>query len=112
MTPTRIGYTFSPVILSVTINEANATAVNFTAQASSQPGVVGIDANTSADGPTAAKTISASVSTNAGNELLLAFVATAGIEPEVGLELPLEKAADGFRAMLDGDTSGKIVFTR
>ena len=43
---------------------------------------------------------------------LLAFVATAGIEPEVGLELPMEKAADGFRAMLDGDTAGKIVFTR
>jgi NADPH:quinone reductase-like Zn-dependent oxidoreductase len=43
---------------------------------------------------------------------LLRFVANAGIAPEIGLELPLEKAADGFRAMLDGDTSGKIVFTR
>lgn len=43
---------------------------------------------------------------------LLAFVADAGIEPEIGLELPMEKAADGFRAMLDGDTAGKIVFTR
>lgn len=42
---------------------------------------------------------------------LLAFVASAGIQPEIGLELPMEKAADGFRAMLDGDTSGKIVFT-
>lgn len=43
---------------------------------------------------------------------LLAFVDNAGIVPEIGLELPMEKAADGFRAMLDGDTSGKIVFTR
>jgi NADPH:quinone reductase-like Zn-dependent oxidoreductase len=43
---------------------------------------------------------------------LLSFVANAGIAPEIGLELPMEKAADGFRAMLDGETAGKIVFTR
>jgi NADPH:quinone reductase-like Zn-dependent oxidoreductase len=43
---------------------------------------------------------------------LLAFVANAGITPEIGLQLPLEQAAEGFRAMLDGDTAGKIVFTR
>jgi NADPH:quinone reductase-like Zn-dependent oxidoreductase len=43
---------------------------------------------------------------------LMAFVDTAGIAPEVGLELPMEQAADGFRAMLHGDTAGKIVFTR
>jgi NADPH:quinone reductase-like Zn-dependent oxidoreductase len=43
---------------------------------------------------------------------LLTFVADAGIVPEIGLELPMEKAADGFRAMLDGHTAGKIVFTR
>lgn len=43
---------------------------------------------------------------------LLEFVANAGITPEIGLELPMERAADGFRAMLDGDTAGKIVFTR
>ncbi|GAA1848345.1 zinc-binding dehydrogenase [Pseudonocardia ailaonensis] len=42
---------------------------------------------------------------------LLAFVANAGITPEIGLELPLDQAKDGFRAMLDGDTAGKIVFT-
>jgi len=48
------------------------------------------------------------------NELadLLTFVANAGISPEIGLELPLEQAEEGFRAMLEGDTSGKIVFTR
>jgi NADPH:quinone reductase-like Zn-dependent oxidoreductase len=43
---------------------------------------------------------------------LLKFVANKGIAPEVGLELPMEKAVDGFRAMLDGNTAGKIVFTR
>ena len=42
---------------------------------------------------------------------LLAFVANAGIAPEVGLELPMERAEEGFRAMLDGDTAGKIVLT-
>jgi NADPH:quinone reductase-like Zn-dependent oxidoreductase len=42
---------------------------------------------------------------------LLAFVDTAGIVPEVGLELPLEQAEEGFRAMLDGRTAGKIIFT-
>jgi len=43
---------------------------------------------------------------------LLRFVDTAGITPEVGLDLPMEQAEDGFRAMLDGKTAGKIVFTR
>jgi NADPH:quinone reductase-like Zn-dependent oxidoreductase len=43
---------------------------------------------------------------------LLTFVDTAGIDPEVGLELPFEQAEHGFRAMLDGETAGKIVFTR
>jgi NADPH:quinone reductase-like Zn-dependent oxidoreductase len=43
---------------------------------------------------------------------LLSFVATTGIDPEIGLELPLDQAERGFRAMLDGDTAGKIVFTR
>jgi len=43
---------------------------------------------------------------------LLVFVANAGIAPAIGLELPLDQAVDGFQAMLDGDTAGKIVFTR
>ncbi|MGH3587457.1 MAG: zinc-binding dehydrogenase [Pseudonocardia sp.] len=43
---------------------------------------------------------------------LLRFVENAGISPEIGLELPMDRAPEGFRAMLDGDTSGKIVFTR
>jgi NADPH:quinone reductase-like Zn-dependent oxidoreductase len=43
---------------------------------------------------------------------LLTFVANAGITPEIGLELPLDQAEQGFRAMLEGQTAGKIVFTR
>ncbi len=43
---------------------------------------------------------------------LLTFVSNAGIEPRIGLQLPMERAAEGFRAMLDGQTAGKIVFTR
>jgi NADPH:quinone reductase-like Zn-dependent oxidoreductase len=43
---------------------------------------------------------------------LLAFVENAGISPEIGLELPMDRAAGGFRAMLEGEHSGKIVFTR
>ena len=42
---------------------------------------------------------------------LLTFVAGAGIEPAIGLELPMDRAEEGFRAMLDGNTAGKIVFT-
>src|ERR687894_2307646 len=43
---------------------------------------------------------------------LLRFVENAGISPEIGLELPMEQAEEGFRAMLAGDTAGKIVFTQ
>jgi NADPH:quinone reductase-like Zn-dependent oxidoreductase len=42
---------------------------------------------------------------------LLSFVATAGIAPEIGLEVPMEQAEEAFRAMLDGETAGKIVLT-
>jgi NADPH:quinone reductase-like Zn-dependent oxidoreductase len=43
---------------------------------------------------------------------LLRFVENAGISPEIGLELPMDRAAEGFAAMLRGNTSGKIVFTK
>jgi NADPH:quinone reductase-like Zn-dependent oxidoreductase len=43
---------------------------------------------------------------------LLTFVTNAGIAPEIGLELPMERAEEGFRAMEAGETGGKIVFTR
>ncbi len=43
---------------------------------------------------------------------LLNLVVTSGITPEIGLELPMEKAVDGVRSMVEGHTAGKIVFTR
>jgi len=43
---------------------------------------------------------------------LLTFVTNAGIVPQIGLELPLGRAEEGFRALAAGETGGKIVFTR
>lgn len=36
----------------------------------------------------------------------------ADISSEIELELPVEKAPDGFRATKNGDVAGKIVFSR
>ncbi|MGH7748998.1 MAG: Zn-dependent oxidoreductase, partial [Candidatus Dormibacteria bacterium] len=35
-----------------------------------------------------------------------------GVRPQIGTELPMSDAEQGFKAMLDGDTAGKIIFTR
>lgn len=43
---------------------------------------------------------------------LLEFVRLSGLRPKIGAELPMAEAATGFKAMLDGDTAGKIVLTR
>lgn len=43
---------------------------------------------------------------------LLSFLDITGIHPQIGAELPMTDAEQGFKAMLDGDTAGKIVFTR
>ncbi|GAB3163674.1 quinone oxidoreductase family protein [Amycolatopsis sp. NPDC004378] len=43
---------------------------------------------------------------------LLAYLDLTGVRPQIGTELPFTEAPKGFRAMLDGDTAGKIVFTR
>lgn len=45
-------------------------------------------------------------------EDLVKFCAVQGVTPQIGRELPLDQAEQGFQAMLDGDTAGKIVFTR
>jgi len=42
---------------------------------------------------------------------LLAFCQNSGVRPVIARELPLADARDGFAAMIDGDTAGKIVFT-
>ncbi len=40
------------------------------------------------------------------------LISRAGIEPEIGVVLPMERAEEGFRAMWEGRTRGKTVFTR
>jgi NADPH:quinone reductase-like Zn-dependent oxidoreductase len=43
---------------------------------------------------------------------LLSFLDITGLRPQIGAVLPMPEAERGFQAMLDGDTAGKIVFTR
>lgn len=43
---------------------------------------------------------------------LLSLTETTGLRPRVGQELEMSDAATGFKAMLDGETAGKIVLTR
>ncbi|MGH3436320.1 MAG: zinc-binding dehydrogenase [Sciscionella sp.] len=43
---------------------------------------------------------------------LLSFCHQKGIRPQIGTELPMADAEQGMRTMLDGNTAGKVVFTR
>jgi NADPH:quinone reductase-like Zn-dependent oxidoreductase len=43
---------------------------------------------------------------------LLKFCALKELRPKIGTTLPMDRAAEGFEAMLAGETAGKIVFTR
>jgi NADPH:quinone reductase-like Zn-dependent oxidoreductase len=43
---------------------------------------------------------------------LLEFCDLKGIRPQIGTELPMSDAPEGFEQMLAGETAGKIVFTR
>jgi NADPH:quinone reductase-like Zn-dependent oxidoreductase len=45
-------------------------------------------------------------------EDMVRLIAQAKIEPEIGVVLPMERAAEAFRAMWEGKTHGKTVFTR
>src|SRR5882672_8421179 len=45
-------------------------------------------------------------------ENMIRLIALAGIESEIGTVLPMAGAEDGFRAMWEGRTRGKTVFTR
>ena len=58
------------------------------------------------------RVIGSTMGTKAELADLLAFVEIAGITPAIGLELPLERAEEGFRALEAGETGGKIVFIR
>jgi hypothetical protein len=72
VTPSKTGFTFTPVNAAVTVSGANVSGVAFTAKAA-----IAVDAKVFVDGATASLTVSASpVSTTAANELVLAFIAT------------------------------------
>ncbi|MGH3972912.1 MAG: zinc-binding dehydrogenase [Pseudonocardiaceae bacterium] len=43
---------------------------------------------------------------------LLSFLDITGIRPHIGTILPMSAPEPGFKSMLNGDTAGKIVFTR
>ena len=45
-------------------------------------------------------------------EDMIRLIAQAGIEPEIGTVLPMDRAEEGFRVMWEGKTRGKTVFTR
>ena len=45
-------------------------------------------------------------------EDMVRLIAQANIEPEIGVVLPMERAQEAFRAMWEGKTHGKTVFTR
>ncbi|MFZ3211357.1 MAG: carboxypeptidase regulatory-like domain-containing protein [Terriglobales bacterium] len=77
VTPSNSGFTFTPPNQGLTVSGANFAGVNF----SSAAGVVGLalDKSVSTDRSTSSSTIvSPAFTTTAGNELLLAFIATDG----------------------------------
>ena len=78
VSPSKSGYTFTPPSSSVSITSASAAGVNFAAQ-SSTPAALIVDAQTWGDSSTPSSNISTpAFTTSAGNELILALVATDG----------------------------------
>jgi NADPH:quinone reductase-like Zn-dependent oxidoreductase len=43
---------------------------------------------------------------------MMSFIVTTGIQPEVGVVIPMAEAREAIRAMIAGHTRGKTVFTR
>jgi NADPH:quinone reductase-like Zn-dependent oxidoreductase len=43
---------------------------------------------------------------------MISLIIAAGIKPAIGRVLPMERAKEAFRAMWEGETHGKTVFTR
>jgi len=76
VTPAKSGVTFTPTSQTLGLNVANATGVNFTAQAISASGALALDANASTNGGQGTTVTSPAISTSSSNELLLAFIAT------------------------------------
>jgi hypothetical protein len=76
ITPSKTGFAFTPATQSVTVNGANITGANFTAQ-TAQASALAIDVSSSADQDAASTTVKTpAFSTAFANELLLAFIAT------------------------------------
>jgi D-arabinose 1-dehydrogenase-like Zn-dependent alcohol dehydrogenase len=42
----------------------------------------------------------------------MSLIVGTGIKPEIGQVLPMDRAKEAFRAMWEGNTRGKTVFTR
>jgi hypothetical protein len=80
VTPSQSGFSFNPPSQSVTLTRRQSVTVNFTAVAQgSGSGVLIVDGQTWGDSSTASSNISTpAFTTSAGNELLLALVATDG----------------------------------
>jgi hypothetical protein len=77
VTPTKTGYTFTPTNQPITLANASATGVNFTAQAVQQTNTLAVDVNVSTNGTSASSSIkSPTFSSTSTNELLLAFIST------------------------------------
>ena len=82
ITPSKNGFSFSPASQGATVNGANVTGVNFTAQTAGTG--LAIDATTFKDNNSASSTITtAAFSTTASNELLLAFIASDALSASV-----------------------------
>ena len=84
-------------------------------------GTVVISGATSGDAPAKAeltkiyfkqlRVVGSTMGTRTELERLARFVVDAGIEPLVDSVRPLSEAREGFRRMVDGEVSGKVVFT-
>ncbi len=55
--------------------------------------------------------IGSTMGTRAELESLIELCRVTGIRPQIDVELPLDRALEGFERMLEGRTAGKIVFT-
>ncbi|MFD4249411.1 zinc-binding alcohol dehydrogenase family protein [Amycolatopsis thermoflava] len=84
-------------------------------------GIVVVSGSTSGPDPSAdlqrvfflqLRVVGSTMGTRDELEDLLRYLDLTGIKPQIGKELPLSEAAEGFRLMQEGETAGKVVFTR
>ncbi|OXM62230.1 MULTISPECIES: quinone oxidoreductase family protein [Amycolatopsis] len=84
-------------------------------------GIVVVSGSTSGPDPSAdlqrvfflqLRVVGSTMGTRDELEDMLRYLDLTGIRPQIGKELPMSEAAEGFRLMQEGATAGKIVFTR